>query len=893
VGDVVFRGLDALLRELQVLLDRPRALRHDRKPYDSERTRWHRSRERALPILCLIGDQVDSWVQALDDRLGKAARPTVLYASLDLDQTAAPDPDDGLEPRLLPLLEVLRERLAHTPSGHRHRLRFRAFRLVDLLTRLPVRSSRTRDERSGTTAVLRSWHRATATDAEPVKVTALGAVEFSPGAVVRALRYRWWSWFGRERSWLVDQQFAAPRHFGSFVGFAEWLAGPSPRQEAREEVKRLLVHAFLQELRWAYGMGSWRFRRGRRTAYALVVLKGVTEENGGWELLRLVNDVRNQSTEPDPLLVVATADAAPRWLVGDDRVEPVYRLSREVGRWASLLPERRQSMHRTARFVVSRMPEDDDGPASDQDEAAWTDVGHPRPKPVPLLIRRVTTRLACLVLVASLLVPAGFWVVPRWVGDCLPGTGIGVSTRLVDSGGRAECVGYSDRAGQVFGTDERLLAAQRAVFELNETALRLHAEATTRPLVSVVYLSEFTKPDGQLGADDSTTEQLTGLLLLQAEMNRRSDHSTPLLRVVLANAGFEMRHARSLVDLLAPLLAEDPTILGAVGMSRTVEPVEQAITALGDLGVPVIATTLTGVGLTDRSPLYFQVVPDNRREAALVKLHADKEGKKLTVYQPDEVRGDGYLTSLGAEMAKLVDPAAFTRWTDVGTVVPVCGADQIAFYAGRQVDFDRFFDRVLDECGTDPPVVIGDDTVARFVAQREKRAKARYSGKSILYVSLGPMTVLNNRSCLPDDGRPATSLCLGLRDLLDGADVYGPAGRAFGEILRAQPPVWIGERVGLSYDGAGVFLQAAAAVHAAGSGPHRSAVAQELRESACSDPVVTTRNCYEGASGRIDLSRFRDGRDRPLALLRLPDVRDVTRPPDCVLLLNADQFPCP
>ncbi|GAB2968471.1 type 1 periplasmic-binding domain-containing protein [Saccharothrix stipae] len=904
MSEVVFRGLNTLLTVLQDLLDRPRALRADR---NSERTHWSHSWERALPLVCLIGEQATLWAQALDDRLSRAAPPKVLYAALDVDKAvqdvreadARTAPGDGgpLDSRLVPLLAALQRRLASDRFGRRRVHRFRIAGFTDWLTRQPVRAGHTLHERAAITTVMRTWHRTRPTTGadvtEPVRVTAPGGVAFSPAAVVRRLRYQWWVRFGRERSWLMRQPFLTPGHSESFVGFAEWLTEASHRDDARDELKLLLVHAFLQDLRREYGTATWRFRRGRRTAHVLVLLTGVSEENGGWELLQLINDVRNRSTEPDPLLVVATAEAPPPWLTGEGHTEPVYRLPAVLRQWVQRLPERRQLLHRDARFVVVRMPDEDDGPAGDNDEIAWTEVGHPRPRPVPLPVRKATTRITGVALIGSLLAAGGLWAVPRWIGDCMPGAGIGVRTRLVDGAGGSECIGYSDRAGHVFGDNERLRSAQRAVFEMNEVAQRLHAESATRPLVSVVYFTEFTKPKGQLGADDSTTEQLTGLLLRQAEANRRSDHAVPLLRVIIANAGFEMRHARTLVDMLAPLLAQDPTIMGTVGMGRTVDPVESAIAALGDLGVPVVATTLTGIGLTERSPLYFQVVPNNRQQAALVKRYADQTDKRLTVYQPSRIVGDGYLESLGAEMAELVGPDAFSRWNEIGTLTPECGSDEIAFYAGRQVDFDTFLERVLDVCDDDLPVVIGDDTVARFVAQREKRTKAKYGGKSILYVSLGPETVLRNRTCLPKGDQQVAALCAGLRDLLDGADVYGRAGREFGDILRAQPLAWIGERVGLSHDSAGLFLQAVAATDTAGPGPHRAAVAQELRESACEDPTTTTRNCYEGASGRVDLSKFRDGRNRPLALLRLPDVRDVDRPPECVLLVNADQDLCP
>src|SRR5690606_31764110 len=55
-----------------------------------------------------------------------------------------------------------------------------------------------------------------------------------------------------------------------------------------------------------------------------------------------------------------------------------------------------------------------------------------------------------------------------------------------------------------------------------------------------------------------------------------------------------------------------------VGMDRSTAQTRDAIDLLGQLGVPVLGTTLSADELSGASPLYFQAVPSNKRQAALI-----------------------------------------------------------------------------------------------------------------------------------------------------------------------------------------------------------------------------------------------------------------------------------
>ncbi|CCH32216.1 hypothetical protein ABZ816_34360 [Actinosynnema sp. NPDC047251] len=930
-GGSAFRGLRGAVSVIGKLLDRPRWTRVPRAGLRGDRP---------LPLICLIGEPAgDGVLAALAQRVDAVAPPKVLFAKVDADTDDARGPRPGadparLEPPLVPLLNVVRDRLAEDRFGNQRMRRFRYFTLVDTLTRQPPaedvgRRRSVADDLAAAWSGRRSDPRQDRVDAGASVRAALPSWAQVFVAVLvawhRPVRYWLWShrvWpSGSEPRWLMRQRFMVPGHSSSFLGFAERLI--ARRDENLDELKKLLVHAFLQDLRIAYGSGTVRLRRWRRTAYPLLLLDDLTDANGGWELLRLINDVRNESTEHDPLLVVARAARLPAWMP-QRRLEPVHTIEAEFVNWVDGLPARRQSLSRDARFIAVRMPAADEPPVPD-DLSAWS-AAQFRPRPVPLLARRSVLASTLVVVLAAAALVGGPWLWQGIAGDCLPSPRAGVAVRWIADARSGECLGYSDSAAQVFGDNERMVAAERAIFELNETAERLHSVDPERPLVSLVYFAEFTNPQGELGSADSITEQLTGVLLQQAERNIPSDHNGPLLRVVLANGGYEMGRARWVVDeFLAPLFERDDSLMGVIGMGRTVDPVESAIGVLGDLGVPVVATTLTGADLAGRSPMYFQLVAGNAAQARVVKAYAKREGKAIDVYQPEDVDGDGYLRSLRHEMARTDEAAeppkpGFVSWgSEVTSVKPLCGTDRIAFFAGRQADFDGFFDRVLAECAPHlRPTVLGADTVARFVAQADKRDTPSYAGIPVLFVSLGGQVVLDNRACLagpapasstPPASEPApvakstapATVCSLMRYLRDPAERHGEAWRAFGAAMNPNNVPWIGERVGIAYDSAGIFVHAVTRnqnartrIDSSGRAPNRAAISHELLEMSCpKQPDAPRGGCYTGASGVIDFHESRSGDSRPVTILRLADVKNLTEPPTCVYVEPADPALCP
>ncbi|MGY2062048.1 hypothetical protein ACW9HQ_44820, partial [Nocardia gipuzkoensis] len=115
---------------------------------------------------------------------------------------------------------------------------------------------------------------------------------------------------GRYR-WFLRQRYLAPELSGTFVRFASRLTEGEYQKEDQESLSLLLVNAFLEDLRSAYRLRPWQVWRRRETAYPALLLDNLSESSGGFTLLRLINDARNQTGLFDPLLVISAGEWVP------------------------------------------------------------------------------------------------------------------------------------------------------------------------------------------------------------------------------------------------------------------------------------------------------------------------------------------------------------------------------------------------------------------------------------------------------------------------------------------------------------------------------------------------------------------------------------------------------
>ncbi|MBB6550103.1 hypothetical protein [Nonomuraea rubra] len=890
--------------------------------------------DRHLPIIAFKRTSANNdFLAHLSQLLGNTKRQQIPHVHIDAEalQYVAGRPADFLVPAsepgqmdpsmarpavnqepvfsapLLPLLDEICKQLSEDRFGRSRLACFNYYRLTDFLTRFPIAEIPGRDTSLPVVAALRVWSGQSAGQ-DPLIVKALEEIPIVPHGRILSLLLRllarlpkakhWVPGLGVRRRWFLKQKFLEPGRSTSFMGFVGWLVKSRRDPNFEQEVKNLLVQAFLQDLRTAYRRWGLLGPRGwRRTAYVTVMLDNVTRKNGGWEFLQRVNTVRfRNGGELDPLLLLAVTQDQDLPIKRARPIEPSGAQT-ELYKWCDSIPARGTSEPSPPWDLIIRLPDPARHPAlselAPEDAEVWSQQGTFEPRKIPFLARPKVYRSLCTVALL-VTVPVGVDAMQYQEAGCPLTTRVhGLFTdevhveRHETEGGDMQCVGYSKSPRQIFTSKDetgaavsqgRLHVLQEKVQQANRTATRLHQEKPSRRLVGLVYFAGFTNEFANAKTDDAVAEELEGLLLRQREQNN-PDRSDALLQIIIANGAEKMEAADIVAEkMLVPLIRDDATIMGVIGFDRTIKETRRAIEILGGEGIATVGTTLTGDGIETASPLYFQVVPPNARQAMLIDEYAQHlKKKKLLLYHPPLHEDDVYITTLVNDVKRLlpehgiaVTPVVLQA--DSGVTPALCDKDrrdEMVFYAGREEVFGEFLTNIAGcEGPYSLPPIVAADAVSRFIAQGQNRSQEGIPGVPVSYVSMGSRVVLAGESCVRGKLSSASSteftldaFCRGLAKLRS-------------EVKVEQSPPWVGERVAVAYDTAGMFVKAVWSLPAAVE-PHPSAVAQALRDKP-----------FDGVTGRIDFKQSRVGADRNLAILRVPDIGDMAVQPECVYLIG-------
>jgi ABC-type branched-subunit amino acid transport system substrate-binding protein len=652
-----------------------------------------------------------------------------------------------------------------------------------------------------------------------------------PATIYRAAASGRFPALGREYRWFMRQRYLAPVQSGRFLDFAARLTARGLAVEQPDEVRKLLVHAFLEDLRYAYRRRPWRLAGWRHTVYPVLLLKGVQAGNAGHTLLRVINDVRNETGLWDPLVVLASEVAQPAEIaeLGRHRSR-LWDAETACDLWEEALPaaQRRRSPDAWVFTLVA-----DDQAGQRARTGSVPEFVAPRP---PLFARRVVVVGVLLAVVAGALL----WVGSRWDPGCRPHPlRDGVSVER--SGG--ECVGFSDSADQVFSPDQGdLSAAERLIFRQNALALEtFRRKGGRQPLVTLVYFGALTgQPTGpREKAYVSEREELEGMAVAQKERLPDSGGSDgqALLRIVIANGGNQMHHADQVAAMLVGLAADDRTVVGVVGLVESRATTAAALHRLNRAGLPTIATTLSADGFGANSRLYLQLVPSNTEQIDLVARYAAQEHLVGThVYY--STAGTSLSDDLYVETLKTAAEQRFhltaTQFTQEVSLRGECDFRGLLFFAGRYSDFDEFLNGLRTVCVGNrglPTHLVADDSVNRYMANDQKRLDA--PNMPLVYVSKAALaTCARLRADSGDEARSTFLQLIQKPDLLHPPRCTGPDEPA------------AGERLGLGYDATKMFLEAVqrlldsngdvAAVHPA------VVFAELLRHNAASPYLGTT-----------------------------------------------------
>ncbi|MEU8008164.1 hypothetical protein [Micromonospora parva] len=832
--------------------------------------------DRRLPLLWLVRSDTADLMVPLRRFLGQGPRRRVPHAVLDAD---AP-PGAGDVPALL---RELHRQLSLEAFGAA-RLRFRHYPLADWLMQQSFTFGVDADDsRAALVRRLRDRRGPRAPEALPSGGDAVSIVSqvllwlvrrAVPGVVFRAAVSGRVPVLGRHYNWFMRQQYLAPRQSVTFLGFAERLTAGWRDGEQPDQVNKLLLHAFLEDLRQAYRRRPWRPSDWRRTAYPALLIDHVAPGNVGGELVRLIGDIRTETGRNDPLLIVAYGGQPPPDL---PEPHPLTEADEAYDEWAEALPEMRR-LRRPATWLVALRPDETDtGPPS---RGGVRPFSAPDP---PWWSRRFLPAALCLVLVAAL----GLWVDSRWGPGCHPSLTGQVSVEVAPSG---ECVGYSDTAAQVFNNDpgqDRLRTVQRRIFAQNRAAEEVWQRSDRRrPFLTLVYLGTLT---GNLTRADeesyvSEREELEGMATAQYALLKESAGAdgAALLRIVVANAGRQMVYADRAVAMLAGLARDDPTVLGVVGLVESRTSTARALRELNQAGLPALAPTLSADRMDANSRLYLQISAPNTDQVKLVDAYATQvlkvndahvyyttlEGSSLTEDLYVGTLVDGLRQRFGPRITRLDEWHTGQRLTDE------CGYTGLLFYAGRWSEFDGFL-RALRECGGNPPRhLVADDSANRYMANPGLRAAAP-GNLPVTYVSkaaLATCAALRAAQDRRDDARASFLSWIQADDLLDPPR------------CRPDSQHQVGERVSLAYDAAMMLIRAVESLAAR----LRHGDPRQRWEPNAVNPVavhaeVLRQNAGQGYPGVAGLIRFTPDSGEPvdkrLALMRVEQVPDVARAP--------------
>ncbi|WP_395575620.1 hypothetical protein [Streptomyces sp. BK79] len=632
--------------------------------------------------------------------------------------------------------------------------------------------------------------------------------------------FRLWRFVGQEYRWLLKQPYMAPADPGTFVGFALRLTQPRWGREDPEQLSKLMVNAFLEDLRVAYRRARWRRLKvgaHRRTAYCTALLQGTGHRNRGRDLAHLIAAVRNDTGAFDPLLLIVSRHERAMEPI---RVRNVSDNPQPYNAWRVRLNDAGRDRQPDFWYLPIRIPAP--FPEGDEDHQLQTErtaqaadwaLTHP-----PLWTSRKLRGMAVALVAAATVAVVTERVVDHRADEASwkqQHCGLSEDDPDADTVWREEdtdeCVGVAPN-GFAFGSeDERVQATLKVIAKQNEEADRIHEQAPKRPVITLVHLSALLSAPS--GDPDSALvyarEQLQGAASAQRRQLDVSRDTAPVVRIFPASAGSGMRFGGKVAKQIGKLTEEDPTIVGVTGLDQSRKDTITTINELTRAGLPMIATTLSADSLPSHSSLYLQVSPQNRREADVAAAYADrladrrelKERSVRIVYSLDP--SDEYSANLREDAVRSFDSAGF-RVTEQGYVpspapegLPggaspgelgkkACGYGGLVFFAGRTEDFMTVLEATNARCGRTPPTFLGGDDVARLGADPERRSGLARVPYEFLDFTVG------SANC---DG---------------GSDLYTTMKKLFPEECKSAPDTSLDGHAALAFDSVNLYLTAVA-----------------------------------------------------------------------------------
>ena len=740
-----------------------------RRPQRREFTEGSRTRRRGpkwLPLLCLVRPERQSaLLPALSSWLNEADPHRVPHAYVELTpdrREPTREPRDTKPPRgpwgprdvelIRDNLRNIANALADSRNGRTRHLRFPRFGLAYWLMKQELSDYEPSERR----AQLRKELRKRSPD--PLRVvddTVSEANQPSLMWYVRTglnllkspvFRLRMWGrlpWPGRLSWHFMHQNYLAPDDPGTFLGFAERLTSREWQRESPEQLAKLLVGAFLEDLRAEYRGPFWSAGR-RRTSYALVLLDNITRHNGGYTLQKTINNVRNDVGVHDPLLLITASAKVPPH-AGEPGAnglsDVVFDATESVDghdAWRNELTVKRRNRQEMAFYLpISTFNE------PDEEQLATTRRLLRARKPVltnpPWWSRRP------LWLVIAFVVLFGLSGVYAYFSYSQCGRGwYPPSLNPTLSWENGECVGVTDGSRQPSPLNGTSLE------DVQQRAWAQNAEVEDAgKYFTLVYFAALTPESGDPQNDGLASQRATLTGILDKQKENTGSRDLPNFRVAIANGGKSMGKGSNAADEIGTFAQRDESVVGVVGFDESSESTRSAIARLNAAGLPMVASNLSVPSFSGESPMYYSVSPQNDREAAMAGEYAqqllergeiDDEVHLITSGNPDDI----YSQELGNAVERTMNERGLhTRRSNAKSAcqksTPPGQPKGLVYYAGRGVpEFRAFLNEVRSNCRDAAPRILGDDDVTTFVADATAKNDAAAAKFDFDFQSFSP-----------------------------------------------------------------------------------------------------------------------------------------------------------
>jgi ABC-type branched-subunit amino acid transport system substrate-binding protein len=191
--------------------------------------------------------------------------------------------------------------------------------------------------------------------------------------------------------------------------------------------------------------------------------------------------------------------------------------------------------------------------------------------------------------------------------------------------------------------------------------------------------------------------------------------------------------------------------MGVVSLGLSTEQTASAIRLLGNAGLATVGSATTADELVSASSSYFQVSPNNRREAQVAAAYAVRRGyRSVRIYYSGDTH-DIYSRDLAQDMRNAFSDRRIavramesyqTAPNGPGTVINLLGpsacsanksAHELVVYAGRAERFNAFLNGVKLSCQDNYPQILASDDVSRFVLAGQTKT---YPNLKLEYMAL-------------------------------------------------------------------------------------------------------------------------------------------------------------